>query len=105
MAAMCFEAAGKHDIILFSRWTLSHDLVGDTCTGDKSFAAYIKSYQVIAKQIYNLGFKQKRKVVDKVSKKNRLCGNFRRTLISLILYEDDISYAKIANKRLTVSDF
>ena len=70
MAAMCFEAAekplkikwapmwlfgvlanlpkikkaGKHDIILFSRWTLSHDLVGDTAVGDKSFAAYIKSY-------------------------------------------------------------
>ena len=56
MAAMCFDAAGKplkikwapiwmfgilanlpkikkagkHDIILFSKWTLSHDLVGDT---------------------------------------------------------------------------
>ena len=70
MAAMCFEAAkkplkikwapiwlfgvlanlpkikkaGKHDIILFSKWTLSHDLVGDTCTGDKSFAEYIKNY-------------------------------------------------------------
>lgn len=70
MAAMCFEAAGKpmkikwapiwlfgilanlpkikkagkHDIILFSRWTLSHDLVGDTCIGDKSFAEYIRSY-------------------------------------------------------------
>ena len=70
MAAMCFEAAekplkikwapiwlfgilanlpkikkaGKHDIILFSKWTLSHDLVGDTVVGDKSFAEYIKSY-------------------------------------------------------------
>ncbi len=70
MAAMCFEAAnkplkikwapiwlfgilanlpkikkaGKHDIILFSKWTLSHDLVGDTETGDASFASYIKSY-------------------------------------------------------------
>ena len=70
MAAMCFEAAGKpmkikwapiwlfgilanlpkikkagkHDIILFSKWTLSHDLVGDTCIGDKSFAAYIRQY-------------------------------------------------------------
>ncbi len=70
MAAMCFEAAGKplaikwapiwlfgilanlpkikkagkHDIILFSKWTLSHDLVGDTKTGNASFAAYIKSY-------------------------------------------------------------
>lgn len=70
MAAMCFEAAkkplkikwapiwlfgilanlpkikkaGKHDIILFSKWTLSHDLVGDTTTGDASFAEYIKEY-------------------------------------------------------------
>jgi len=70
MAAMCFEAAGKpmkikwapiwmfgilanlpkikkagkHDIILFSKWTLSHDLVGDTCIGDNSFAAYIRQY-------------------------------------------------------------
>jgi uncharacterized protein YbjT (DUF2867 family) len=38
------KKAGKHDIILFSRWTLSHDLVGDTCIGDKSFAEYIKNY-------------------------------------------------------------
>lgn len=38
------KKAGKHDIILFSKWTLSHDLVGDTCIGDKSFAAYIKTY-------------------------------------------------------------
>ena len=70
MAAMCFDAAkkplkikwapiwlfgilanlpkikkaGKHDIILFSKWTLSHNLVGDTEVGDKSFAEYIKSY-------------------------------------------------------------
>ena len=70
MAAMCFEAAGKplaikwapiwlfgilanlpkikkagkHDIILFSKWTLSHNLVGDTVVGDKSFGEYIKSY-------------------------------------------------------------
>ena len=70
MAAMCFAAAGKplkikwapiwlfgilanlpkirkagkHDIILFSRWTLSHDLVGDTVVGEKSFAEYIRSY-------------------------------------------------------------
>lgn len=35
---------GKHDIILFSRWTLSHDLVGDTMIGDKSFKKYIKDY-------------------------------------------------------------
>ena len=48
---------------------------------------------MIAKQFYNLNFKQKRNIVDKNSKKNRLCGNFRRTLISLMLYEDDCSYA------------
>ena len=36
--------AGKHDIILFSRWTLSHNLVGDTVVGEKSFAEYIKTY-------------------------------------------------------------
>ena len=35
---------GKHDIILFSKWTLSHDLVGDTKVGEKSFAKYIKDY-------------------------------------------------------------
>ena len=70
MADMCFKAAGKptkikwapiwlfgilanlpkirkegkHDIILFSRWTLSHDLVGDTMIGDRSFKKYIKDY-------------------------------------------------------------
>jgi nucleoside-diphosphate-sugar epimerase len=38
------KKAGKHDIILFSKWTLSHDLVGDTMVGDKSFGEYIKSY-------------------------------------------------------------
>ena len=38
------KKAGKHDIILFSKWTLSHDLVGDTCIGDKSFAEYLKGY-------------------------------------------------------------
>ena len=38
------KKAGKHDIILFSKWTLSHDLVCDTCIGDKSFAEYLKAY-------------------------------------------------------------
>ena len=38
------KKAGKHDIILFSKWTLSHDLVGDTKVGDKSFAEYIAKY-------------------------------------------------------------
>lgn len=70
MARMCFEAAGKplkikdspawmfgilanlpkikkagkHDIILFSKWTLSHDLVGKDIAGDSSFADYIREY-------------------------------------------------------------
>ncbi len=70
MAKMCFDAAkkplkikwapiwlfgilanlpkikkeGKHDIILFSKWTLSHDLVGTDTTGEASFAEYIKDY-------------------------------------------------------------
>lgn len=38
------KKAGKHDIILFSRWTLSHDLVGRDETGESSFAEYIKEY-------------------------------------------------------------
>lgn len=33
---------GKHDIILFSQFTLSHDLVGEDMTGEASFAEYIK---------------------------------------------------------------
>lgn len=33
---------GKHDIILFSQFTLSHDLVGKDKTGDASFAEYIR---------------------------------------------------------------
>ncbi|MBQ1439970.1 MAG: NAD(P)H-binding protein [Solobacterium sp.] len=70
MAKMCFRAAGKpviikdspiwmfgllanlpkikkegkHDIILFSKWTLSHDLVGKDVTGNASFGKYIKEY-------------------------------------------------------------
>ncbi len=35
---------GKHDIILFSKWTLSHDLVGKDETGEASFAEYLKDY-------------------------------------------------------------
>ena len=38
------KKAGKHDIILFSKWTLSHDLVGTDVTGEHSFAEYIKDY-------------------------------------------------------------
>ena len=68
MAKLCFEAAGKplkikyqpkwlfnvlanlpkikkegrHDVILFGQFTLSHDLVGKDVTGDASFAEYLK---------------------------------------------------------------
>ena len=38
------KKAGKHDIILFSKWTLSHNLVGDTEVGNSSFKKYLKSY-------------------------------------------------------------
>lgn len=38
------KKAGKHDIILFSKWTLSHDLVGNTQVGNASFATYLKDY-------------------------------------------------------------
>ena len=38
------KKAGKHDIILFSKWTLSHDLVGKDVTGESSFTEYIKGY-------------------------------------------------------------
>lgn len=38
------KKAGKHDIILFSQWTLSHDLVGDTIVGEHSFKEYIQGY-------------------------------------------------------------
>ena len=38
------KKAGKHDIILFSKWTLSHDLVGKDVTGDHSFKEYINEY-------------------------------------------------------------
>lgn len=70
MADMCFKAAGKptkikyspawmfdilanlpkikkqgkHDIILFSKWTLTHDLVGKDETGEQSFAEYVANY-------------------------------------------------------------
>ena len=68
IAKMCFEAAGKEPvikraspkifdmlawinklkkngkeaIIKFSKWTLTHDMVGDTVAGDMSFAEYIR---------------------------------------------------------------
>ncbi len=34
---------GKHDVILFSKFTLSHDLIGKTKIGPSSFKEYIKS--------------------------------------------------------------
>ena len=68
IAKMCFEAAGKEPvikraspaifdilawvnkckkngkdaIIKFSKWTLTHDMVGDTIAGEMSFSEYIK---------------------------------------------------------------
>ncbi|MBO4459056.1 MAG: SDR family oxidoreductase [Clostridiales bacterium] len=68
IARMCFEAAGKEPvikraspgifdmlawinkikkngkeaIIKFSKWTLTHDMVGDTIVGEMSFSEYIK---------------------------------------------------------------
>ncbi|MDO5434899.1 MAG: NAD(P)H-binding protein [Clostridia bacterium] len=33
---------GKHDVMLFGKWTLSHDLVGEIKVGEHSFAAYLK---------------------------------------------------------------
>ena len=33
---------GKEAIIKFSKWTLTHDMVGDTVAGDMSFAEYIR---------------------------------------------------------------
>lgn len=38
------KKAGKHDIILFSKWTLSHNLVGDVKIGSNSFKEYITNY-------------------------------------------------------------
>lgn len=35
---------GKRDIILFSKWTLTNDLVGKDVTGESSFKEYIKAY-------------------------------------------------------------
>lgn len=35
---------GRRDVIMFSKWTLSHDLVGDTEVGEASFAKYIEEY-------------------------------------------------------------
>ena len=45
LAMMPFiKKAGKRDIILFSKWTLSHDLVGKDITGEGSFKEYVKEY-------------------------------------------------------------
>ena len=37
------EGGNKEALIRFSKWTLTHDLVGDTMYGNLSFAEYIKS--------------------------------------------------------------
>ena len=41
-AIISFKERGKEAIIKFSKWTLTHDMVGDTIAGDMSFAEYIK---------------------------------------------------------------
>ncbi len=38
------KKAGKKDVILFSKFTLSHNLVGKDIIGDKSFKEYINNY-------------------------------------------------------------
>lgn len=34
---------GKRDVILFGKFTMTHDCIGDTIVGDKSFSQYIES--------------------------------------------------------------
>lgn len=38
------KKAGKHDVILFSKWTLSHDLVGKDIVDGASFKEYVEEY-------------------------------------------------------------
>lgn len=40
---------GKRDVILFSKFTLTTDCVGDTIVGDRSFKEYIESGEYLAK--------------------------------------------------------
>ena len=40
---------GKRDVILFSKFTLTNDCVGDTVIGDKSFGEYISSKSYLAR--------------------------------------------------------
>lgn len=42
------EKNGKEPVIRFSKWTLTHDMVGDVKYGEKSFAEYVK--QCFAKE-------------------------------------------------------
>lgn len=37
------KKSGRRDVILFSKFTLTHDCVGDTLVGDRSFGEYIKN--------------------------------------------------------------
>ncbi|MBR5669248.1 MAG: hypothetical protein IKX15_06510, partial [Spirochaetales bacterium] len=39
---------GKEAVIRFSKWTLTHDLVGDTIVPGKSFSEYIKGKTYLA---------------------------------------------------------
>lgn len=39
---------GKEPVIRFSKWTLTHDMVGEVKYGEKSFAEYVK--QCFAKE-------------------------------------------------------
>lgn len=40
---------GRRDVILFGKFTMTHDCVGDTMIGEKSFKAYIESKEYVAK--------------------------------------------------------
>ena len=43
------KKSGRRDVILFSKFTLTNDCVGDTIVGQKSFKEYIESKEYIAK--------------------------------------------------------
>ena len=42
IAANKIKRTGKEDVLRFSKWTLTEDMVGDTIAGNASFAQYIK---------------------------------------------------------------
>lgn len=43
------KKSGRRDVILFSKFTLTNDCVGDTVIGSKSFREYIESKEYVAK--------------------------------------------------------